>query len=133
MANKWSPSIIFCLLFCSVAIADESRNDYDAMYDECVSSSGPINNAVVYGCAEDVSAQVKKEMTELYKTLYAKLAEQSEEDAKRFEHSQMGWLKYRNGHCELKGSYVGSPMYSVCPMEMNVERVKELRELVGEL
>ena len=56
----------------------------------------------------------------------------SKEDAIKFENSQKSWLKYRNNHCELMGSYVGSPMYNYCPMLLNESRVAELKELAGE-
>ena len=75
---------------------------------------------------------VKKEMNRLYYIIHKKISEQSRDDAKKFEQSQKIWLKYRKSHCELMGSYVGSPMYSFCPMGLNKLRVAELTELAGE-
>ncbi|MEA5599286.1 lysozyme inhibitor LprI family protein [Rivularia sp. UHCC 0363] len=61
------------------------------------------------------------------------LGSQQLTDAQQFEQSQKAWLTYRDTHCKLAGSYVGSQMYSYCPMQLNILRVTELRELAGEL
>ena len=71
-------------------------------------------------------------MTRLYRAFYSKLLAENANDAARLERAQKAWLVYRDLHCELAGSYVGSPMYSFCPMQLNIDRVIELRELVGQ-
>jgi uncharacterized protein YecT (DUF1311 family) len=68
----------------------------------------------------------------LYRKAYEMLSKQSAADAAKLEHSQKSWVSYRNKHCELATSYVGSPMFGVCPMQLNISRVNELRELVGQ-
>ena len=110
----------------------ESNNKYDAAYESCVKKAGTINNGVVHECSGVVSDMVKKDMNKLYDIIYKNISEQSKDDAKKFEQSQKTWLKYRQSHCELMGSYVGSPMYSFCPMGLNKLRVLELTELAGE-
>ena len=105
---------------------------YDAIYDKCVTDAGTMNNSVVHGCSTAVSDAVKKDMNRLYDVIYKNISENSADDAKKFEQSQRTWLKYRKSHCELMGSYVGSPMYSFCPMQLNKIRVQELAELAGE-
>jgi uncharacterized protein YecT (DUF1311 family) len=81
------------------------------------------NNTSVLSCSQEVSAQVKGEINALYHKTYARLDEDSPEDAAAFEKAQKAWLKYRNGHCALAGDYVGSPMYEHCPMQSNIARV----------
>lgn len=110
----------------------DSKDKLDLIYDKCVKKSGIMNNSVVHVCSNTVSKSVKNEMNKLYDIIHKKLSEQSIDDAKKFEESQKSWLKYRKRHCELMGSYVGSPMYSFCPMQLNKIRVSELRELAGE-
>ena len=107
----------------------ESNSKYDAAYQNCVTKAGIMNNAFVYKCSELVSDMVKKEMNKLYKIIYKNISERSKDDVNKFEQSQKAWLKYRKSHCELMGSYVGSPMYSFCPMGLNKLRVIELTEL----
>lgn len=121
------------LLIPICAFANESAvKDYDKIYSQCLDNSGPINNSVVAACSEEASNEAKKELNALYNKFYAKLKSENPEDAEKFELSQKSWLKYRNSHCELAGSYVGSPMYGYCPMQLNIERVMQLRELNGE-
>ena len=68
-------------------------------------------------------------MNKLYDIVNKKISDQSKDDAKKFEQSQKTRLKFRQSHCELMGSYVGSPMYSVCLMEQNESRVYDLSVL----
>lgn len=123
---------LLIFLISSNAIA-ETENKYDEIYSKCVEEhGGSINNSIVHVCSETTTSAIKKDMNRLYDIAYKKLLERSEDDAKSLEISQKSWLKYRNSHCELMGVYVGSPMYSYCPMQLNGERVKELAELAGE-
>lgn len=101
------------------------------MYGDCLKEEGGPNNGTVTACAEATSDSAKKEMNALYQRLHDRFAAQSPEDADKLEKSQKAWLVYRNFQCELAGSYVGSPMYSFCPMKLNIARVHELRELAG--
>ena len=116
----------------------KTDSDYEKLYDQCVdrvikeNHLAGINNGVVDACTNHVSELTKKEMNRLYKTFYDRLNQESPEDAKQFENSQKSWLTYRNSHCQLMGRYVGSPMYGFCPMQLNIARVSELKELVGE-
>lgn len=106
--------------------------DYDAMYSNCLSAAGGVNNAVVHACASDTSAEVKLEIIRLYKKIISSYKSSAPEDAALFEQTQRAWIKYRNGQCKLAGSYVGSPMVSFCPMMLNIARLQELRELAGD-
>lgn len=104
--------------------------DYDQQYQACLDASGMINNASVAGCAEGVSETVKKEMNRVYQQLFLKLQEDAPQDAEQLENAQKAWLVYRNGQCDLQGKHVGSPMYYTCPMELNIQRVEQLKLLL---
>lgn len=110
----------------------QTAPNYDALYSACVDEHGPINNAVVEVCSNQVSERAKAEITRHYQAVHARLSAEHPEDAAKFEESQKAWLKYRNSHCSLAGAYVGSPMYGFCPMKLNADRAAELRELSGE-
>ncbi len=105
--------------------------DNDQRYQDCLDASGMINNASVAGCAEGVSEAAKKEMNRVYQQLFLKLQESAAEDAQQLEEAQKAWLIYRNGQCDLPGKHVGSPMYYTCPMQLNIQRVDELKFLLN--
>lgn len=107
----------------------DSRSEYDLMYDKCVAKIGPINNSVVTICSEAVSEKAKKEIANRYTSIHARIFADSPEDAEKLEHAQKAWIQYRNTYCNLAGTYIGSPMYSFCPMNLNTARALELREL----
>lgn len=122
-------AIALLLSTSSTSVWAETADKYDGLYNSCVTKAGTMNNSVVHACSQTVSDAVKKDMNRLYASIYKTMKDNSAEDAKKFETSQQNWLKYRNSHCELMGSYVGSPMYSFCPMNLNKARVAELEEL----
>ncbi len=130
--NKTFTFALILLLPISTFAATPKRTDYTRMYDQCLRKAGAINNSSVAVCSESVSTATKTEMNALYKHFYDRLSTESAENAVKFESAQKSWLSYRNAHCALAGEYVGSPMYSYCPMQLNIQRVKELRELAGE-
>ncbi|MCJ1569027.1 DUF1311 domain-containing protein, partial [Acinetobacter baumannii] len=45
--------------------------------------------------------------------------------------SQRLWKAYVDQECNNAGSYIGSPMYSYCPMQEYAARVKQLEEYVN--
>jgi uncharacterized protein YecT (DUF1311 family) len=130
-----TPSKFFILLLSLklsfYANAEENLIDHYKIYSACVDEHAPINNSVVHGCSEYASDSAKKEITVLYKKIYEYISTSSVDDALKFEMTQQAWISYRNNHCELSGSYVGSPMYSYCPMMLNITRAIELRELAN--
>ena len=125
-----SPAFLL-LLIASFHTNAANPSEYDVMYGKCVDENGPINNGVVEECSGEVSEKAKGEITRRYKSIYARLLSENPEDAGKFESSQKAWLQYRNLHCDLAGSYIGSPMYGFCPMNLNAARALELRELDG--
>ena len=105
--------------------------DYDKQYDQCLKDLGGVKNATVEACSNATSDDVKTEMNRLYTSLRDRLAKESPDDAAKLEKAQRSWLVYRNSQCELASTYVGSPMIAFCPMKLNIARVHELRELLG--
>ena len=129
--SKQSISIIILLFqaLLPIKVLAQTPDKYDQMYDRCLQNSGTINNSVVYACSSQVSSAINKEMNDLYNTIYRKISTRNTQDAQQFASSHQSWKEYRDNHCELMGSYVGSPMYSFCPMQLNKERIAEMREL----
>ncbi len=133
-------SIIAWLLtmMLSINATAAPTNNWATAYDQCIDQTikanhlPGINTAGVEICANRVSDAAKKEINRLYQVFYQRVSAESADDAAAFESAQKSWLNYRNTHCELMGRYVGSPMYAYCPMTLNVARVQELQELVGE-
>ena len=125
--------ILVLLLRASLdAAAAATPLDHQQVYSDCLAKAGGINNGTVEACSSAASDGAKAEMTHLYRALYSKLLAENADDAARLERAQKSWLVYRDLHCELAGSYVGSPMYSFCPMQLNISRVIELREMAGQ-
>lgn len=123
---------ISALLFMPTAMsAAKQPVDYQSLYDQCLSKAGQTSNTSVMGCSDITSDAAKKEMNSLYNTIYTTILLNNKEDAAKFEASQKSWLNYRNTHCNLAGSYVGIPMYSFCPMQLNIARVEELRVMAN--
>lgn len=69
-------------------------------------------------------------MNRVYQQLFLKLQESAPGDAEQLEATQKAWLIYRNGQCDLQGKHVGSPMSYTCPMELNIQRLEELKFLL---
>lgn len=111
------------------AQAASQTTKLDKIYDSCLKKSGSINNSVVAGCSEMASHEAKKQINRYYNKAYNRLINEAPEDAKKLEDAQKAWIVYRDKHCALMGSYVGSPMYDYCPMQLNLARADELQEL----
>jgi uncharacterized protein YecT (DUF1311 family) len=123
----------FILLIIPIATAASTpKTDYQAMYSKCLKDAGRTNNASVTSCSNSTSDAAKLEIASLSKKIYAMLSRRDKEDAQQLQASQKAWENYRDTHCKLAGKYVGLPMYSYCPMQLNIARVNELRELAGE-
>ena len=127
-------AVVFATLSSLVASAHAAQpkgTDYQAMYDQCIAKSGPIDNNTVLACSEGTSEAAKKEMNALYDKLHAAFLADAPGDAAVLEQSQKAWVRYRNTQCQLAFAHVGTPMYGYCPMELNIRRVEELRKLLG--
>ena len=125
--------MLVCALLCiGPVFAADALGSLDTIYDRCVKKHGTINNGVVEACSGEASDAAKKQINHYYQKAYVRLQQQSPDDAQKLEEAQKAWISYRDRHCSLAGSYVGSPMYSYCPMQLNIARVHELQELAGE-
>ncbi len=121
-------SIGFLLPFALQAVAVD-LNDISTRYEDCIRTN-PQKLSAAAVCAEGASESAKKEMNRIYQRLYLKLQQTSQEDAQQLENAQKAWLIYRNEHCDMLGKYDGSPMYTICPMKLNIDRVAELQLLL---
>ena len=121
-------SIGFLLPFALQAAAVD-LNDISTRYEDCIRTN-PQKLSAAAVCAEGASESAKKEMNRVYQRLYLKLQQTSQEDAQQLENAQKAWLIYRNEHCDMLGKYDGSPMYTICPMKLNIDRVTELQLLL---
>ena len=121
-------SIGFLLPFALQAAAVD-LNDISTRYEDCIRTN-PQKLSAAAVCAEGASESAKKEMHRVYQRLYLKLQQTSQEDAQQLENAQKAWLIYRNEHCDMLGKYDGSPMYTICPMKLNIDRVAELQLLL---
>ena len=121
-------SIGFLLPFALQAAAVD-LNDISTRYEDCIRTN-PQKLSAAAVCAEGASESAKKEMNRVYQRLYLKLQQTSQEDAQQLENAQQAWLIYRNEHCDMLGKYDGSPMYTICPMKLNIDRVAELQLLL---
>ncbi len=138
MINKWLFNIkgkkmklknVAILLIAPMVLAGETSKELENMYSSCLNKYPSINNGIVGTCAENISDKSNKHINRLYNIIYKGLKKVSSEDASNFVSSQKSWIIYRDKHCNLVGSYVGSPYYYVCPMNERINRVKELEEL----
>lgn len=121
-------SIGFLLPFALQAAAVD-LNDISTRYEDCIRTN-PQKLSAAAVCAEGASESAKKEMNRVYQRLYLKLQQTSQEDAQQLENAQKAWLIYRNEHCDMLGKYDGSPMYTIGPMKLNIDRVAELQSLL---
>ncbi|WP_447754233.1 lysozyme inhibitor LprI family protein [Pseudomonas nicosulfuronedens] len=120
----------FLLLFCAAVYSKEE--DYQEGYDSCVSKHAEINNMIIGSCSERISEDVFSQINNRLKELRDMYSENAPEDIERLNKSQESWLLYRNAQCDLEGSHIGSPMLSLCPMQKNIQRLKEINGLLQE-
>lgn len=109
--------------------------DYAKIESDCrKENAGVINNSVVMGCAEIASDAAKKDMNIVYQRIYKIIASRNIPDiTEKFELSQKSWLVLRENGCDVQGFMIGSPMYSICRMDMNITRVNELNEMLEQI
>ena len=99
-------------------------------YSSCADANGPLNNSVVYLCADKVIEIAQRDAEEKISSLRRTNLKQ---DIEVLLEAQDLWAAYVQRQCELQGKYVGSPMVSYCPMLKWIERNEELDLLLGSL
>ncbi|EFF81301.1 hypothetical protein HMP0015_3192 [Acinetobacter haemolyticus ATCC 19194] len=129
--------IVLSSLFCSPWLYAQTETNEQDEYSQCVDQNikemrlESINNMVVYSCSD----KAKKAYEEKIVVLIDQIRAQSEEykQPKRYQDilkSQRLWKAYVEQECHNAGEYIGSPMYSYCPMQKYAERVKQLEEYI---
>ncbi|MCE0814094.1 lysozyme inhibitor LprI family protein [Buttiauxella sp. S04-F03] len=122
-------SLLMLPLFSHAVLKDYSRIESD-----CRKEKPDINNSIVMGCADLASSAAKKDMNITYQKIFKIIESRDVPDiTKNFEMAQKSWLLSRENWCDVQGFMIGSPMYSVCRMDMNIARVHELNELLEQI
>ena len=103
---------------------------YMFQYNSCAEANGPINNSVIYLCADKVIEIAQRDVDEKISRLRRTNLQQ---DIEALFEAQELWAEYVQKQCELQAKYVGSPMISYCPMLKWIERNKELDLLLSSL
>ncbi len=121
-------------LLLSPLLSHASLKDYSKIESDCRKENADINNSIVMGCASMASEVAKKDMNIIYQKIYKIIEVRDLPDiTKKFEASQKNWLSQRENWCDVQGFIIGTPMYSICRMDMNISRVNELNELLEQI
>ena len=101
---------------------------YDEVYAECV-GEGAINNSLIHICAGTINHLMEKKIQNMYESLLKTYKEESPESFDKLKESQKMWQSYKEAQCNLEGWAIGTPMYDLCPVRINEERIKNLKGL----
>lgn len=124
----WKNLSIISTLLMGIAVTHSAQAELKDYYSECMSKYESVNNSRIYECTGYADQSYKSAMNKAYNKIYKSLKNNAryDEDAADFEKSQLGWLDYRDQHCALEGSYIGSPAFPICVSSKNKERAEEL-------
>ena len=118
------------LLAVGLAYAD-SNIDYQSQYDQCIDRITAPYNGAIAACARSVDALVSEDLNNTYE-IYNFYANDnnpySPETARLLKASQVAYLDYRSKMCQFRNRIGAMPMDVICPMEMNIRRLRELQE-----
>ncbi|MDB9794540.1 DUF1311 domain-containing protein [bacterium] len=131
MKKIYSYFCLLVLLICTPFFALASEIDYMDLYEKCRNRC-EYSTSVENTCNMSVCSEEIKDITDLkIKFLISKL-ENTIDDFKveTLRESQNAWQKYIETHCNLMGIYLGSPMFSYCPMTMSIDRINSLQMLM---
>lgn len=117
----------------SVFAHDIPSTSYQGLYDSCLNRYEVFNNGVIDLCSGEVTEKAEEEIELLYRKVLSYLQKMTPDQADQLVIAQRAWEKYRHFHCLIMGWNVGSPMYSLCPMELAIGRVSQLAELSSSL
>jgi len=98
------------------------------VYAECV-GEGAINNSLIHICAGTINHLMEKKIQNMYESLLKTYKEESPESFDKLKESQKMWQSYKEAQCNLEGWAIGTPMYDLCPVRINEERIKNLKGL----
>ncbi|NHB58012.1 lysozyme inhibitor LprI family protein [Acinetobacter shaoyimingii] len=114
-----------------------TTSDKSDLYDQCVDHTlqklklDKINNTIVQSCSNETKAVYEKQII----TVLDKIRQESQQESQPDRYlnilkSQRLWKSYVDKECDNAGTFIGSPMYSYCPMQEYRKRVDQLREYV---
>lgn len=122
------------LLLILPCISHAVLTDYSKIENDCRKKNLDINNSVVMGCADQASDAAKKDMNIVYQKIYKIIqAREIPDITGKFEMAQKNWITLRENWCDVQGFIIGTPMYSICRMDMNISRVNELNDLLEQI
>ena len=125
---------VLTLLLILPCISHAALTDYSKIETDCRKMNQDINNSVVMGCADLASDAAKKDMNIVYQKIYRIIKARGISDiTSKFETAQKNWIASRENWCDVQGFLIGSPMYSICRMDMNISRVNELNDLLEQI
>ena len=101
---------------------------YDSIYDECVGDGG-VTNAIINACAGTINHLMEKKIQHMYASLLKTYKKDSPESVDILKESQKMWQLYKEAQCDLEGWAIGTPMYDLCPVRINKERMRTLKSL----
>lgn len=128
------PKKVFFLLLILPFFSLAALQDYSKIESDCRRENPEINNSIVMGCADMASSAAKKDMNIVYQKIYKIIIERDDAHViNNLETAQKSWLASRESWCDLQGFMIGSPMYSLCRMEMNISRVNELNHFLEQI
>ncbi|MEG1273467.1 MAG: hypothetical protein RSD50_09690 [Acinetobacter sp.] len=136
MMQKSFLTLLISLGFVGLAHAQQQEVEPD-IYNQCVEQTvqalqlASINNSVVEICSERAKHLDEKKIVSLLDQI--RVQSQQDHQPERYQavlKSQRLWKVYVEQECDNAGQYVGSPMYSFCPMQQYAERVVELQQYV---
>ncbi len=125
---------ILTLILIIPCISHAALSYYSKIETDCRKMNQDINNSVVMGCADQASDAAKKDMNIVYQKIYKIIKARGIPDiTSKFETAQKNWIASRENWCDIQGFIIGSPMFSVCCMDMNISRVNELNDLLEQI
>ncbi|WP_213323024.1 lysozyme inhibitor LprI family protein [Klebsiella aerogenes] len=125
---------VLALLLILPCVSHATLTDYSKIEADCRKNNQDINNSVVMGCADQASDAAKKDMNIVYQKIYKIIrAREIPDITSKFEAAQKNWIASREDWCDVQGFIIGSPMYSVCRMDLNISRVNELNDLLEQI
>ena len=127
------------ILWLSILVTQVSfahtTTDKNDLYDKCVEQTlqhlklESINNTVVQNCSNQAKDDYEKQIV----VVLDQIRKESQVDSQPDRYlnilkSQRLWKSYVDKECDNAGAFIGSPMYSYCPMQEYRKRVDQLRE-----
>lgn len=116
-----------------------TTTDKNDLYDQCVDKTiqqlnlESINNMVVQTCSNQAKDVYEKQIVSVLDQI--RVESQQSSQTERYLNllkSQRLWKSYVDKECDNAGEYIGSPMYSYCPMQGYRKRVEQLKEYLND-